>query len=79
MCPGYGKNLTRLGYTMNGFISIEGKTQLSMMITVTKQVIHLLVRKAIFIVRDEGIELRICTGGNKAYQPLQPHPTQIVE
>ena len=44
---------------MTGSISIGGQAQLSMMMSVTKQVIHLPTIKAIATVRDEGISLLV--------------------
>ena len=52
------KTLTGLGYTMTE--SFKGdQTQLSMMMSLTKQVIPLLTKKAIFTLRDERIELLV--------------------
>ena len=56
------KTLRGLGYTVTGSIS-RGQTQLSMMMSMTKQVIHLPTRKAIFSLMDEGIDLLVFRNG----------------
>ena len=52
------KTLIGLGFAVTSSIS-RGQTQLSMVMSVTKQVIHLPTKRAVFTVRDEQIELLV--------------------